>query len=134
MSQPLRIEVAGKMLHCKHCDGETFFRERAAFGRQFGRGAGGWSTVYICAECGYMHFFKISTDYGNHEQTETVLPSERIECLACGELFFPSESSSECQSCGWTWLSDVPAADDTIDESILRRSAAPYSIRARRAE
>ena len=102
MSQPLRIEVAGKMLHCKHCDGETFFRERVAFGRQFGRGAGGWSTVYICAECGYMHFFKISTDYGNHEQTETVLPSE---------------SSSECQSCGWTWLSDVPAADDTIDET-----------------
>lgn len=116
MSHPLRIEVAGKMLHCKHCDGKAFFRERVAFVRGVAR-ASGWSTVYICAVCGYMHFFKISTDYGSHEITETDIPSERIECLSCGELFFPSESSCECQSCGWTWLSDVPAADDAPDKT-----------------
>ncbi len=124
MSQPLRIEVAGMMLQCKHCETEAFFRERVTLGRPLMGGlihadgrAGRWSTAYTCASCGYMHFFVISEDYGGHELADTDLPNERIECLACGELVVPSESSCECQSCGWTWLSDETAADDSIDRT-----------------
>jgi predicted RNA-binding Zn-ribbon protein involved in translation (DUF1610 family) len=119
MSQPLRVEVAGKILQCKQCDAEVFFRESVTLDRLFMRGlihAQGWSgrhaNVYLCGQCGFMHFFVMSTDYGAHRLTETEQPTERIECLACGELITAEDSS--CPSCGWAWDSERNVGSDGL--------------------
>jgi predicted RNA-binding Zn-ribbon protein involved in translation (DUF1610 family) len=131
MSEPLRVEVAGVPLRCKHCGADVFFQESAAIDRLVGgvfHLEGWWghqATIYVCSTCGFLHwFFEIGASRHERESIEVMAerdeyfagggveelgPSadieamaERVECLACGATIPAGDSA--CPACGWSWV------------------------------
>ena len=109
MSEPLRVEIAGEPLRCKHCDANEFHEESTALDRVALGGLllleGAWGhrlTVYRCGRCGYAHLF-FAADCGGLRREEA---EEAIECLSCG-VSLPIGASS-CPSCGWSWVEEGP--------------------------
>jgi predicted RNA-binding Zn-ribbon protein involved in translation (DUF1610 family) len=115
MKEPFRVEVAGVPLRCKHCDGDAFVRESAAFDRLALGGLaqleGPWghdATIYVCSACGFLHWF-FAMGSVDHERTacsveeaaESEAKDEPLECLACGQRIPAGESA--CPACGWSW-------------------------------
>jgi predicted RNA-binding Zn-ribbon protein involved in translation (DUF1610 family) len=124
MKEPLRVEVAGESLRCRHCDGDVFFLESAAIDR-LGLGdraqVEGWwgerATIYVCVACGFVHWF-FAVEAAGHERTavgqideavEGWAPSEVAESAGVGELdegierWAASEARAEvldCLACG----------------------------------
>jgi hypothetical protein len=130
MSGPLRVEIAGEPLRCKHCGADVFFQESAGIDRlilgDLVHLEGWWghhATIYVCIACGFLHWF-FAIDTCRHERTdigetagdladdaigglepgrlEPELVPERVDCLACGQRI--PAGASACPACGWSWV------------------------------
>jgi predicted RNA-binding Zn-ribbon protein involved in translation (DUF1610 family) len=107
MSEPLRVEVAGEALTCKHCGADVFYQKSASSDRLALGGLfhleGWWghqTTIYVCSSCGFLHWF-FAVDSSPHARVEAAEAAERVECLSCGRSI-PAGAES-CPSCGWSW-------------------------------
>jgi predicted nucleic-acid-binding Zn-ribbon protein len=62
MSDATTIEINGKPLHCLICENENFFTRQAQLNTATATffkfdWANASGTCYVCAECGYIHWF-----------------------------------------------------------------------------
>jgi DNA-directed RNA polymerase subunit RPC12/RpoP len=112
MSEPLRVEIAGKPLLCTHCGADVFHRESTALDRLAAGGlfefSGPWgqqATIYVCSLCGYLHWF-FDVDYSHRERLEAEGAAEQVECMSCGSRI--PDGDTACPSCGWSWESAAP--------------------------
>jgi predicted RNA-binding Zn-ribbon protein involved in translation (DUF1610 family) len=109
MSEPLRVEVAGEPLRCKHCGADVFFENSVTLDHLALGGLvhleGPWghqATIYVCSACGFLHrFFAFNT--GRHQRADAAEMAERVECLSCGESI--PAGASACPACGRSWKS-----------------------------
>jgi len=113
MSEPQRYEIAGKVLQCPHCGRDEFVYKRVFCESRLPSFWGLRAAVYVCTHCG--HIVQFSEDHGDlnarfvltsnaaksEGQTDEVVSSEPIKCLACGETI--PEFSETCSVCGWSW-------------------------------
>jgi predicted RNA-binding Zn-ribbon protein involved in translation (DUF1610 family) len=109
MSEPLRVEIAGEPLRCKHCGADVFFEESVTLDRLALGGPlnleGWWGhqgTIYVCSACGFLHWF-FAIDTGRHEVADAEEMAEPVECLSCGQSI--PAGASACPACGWSWES-----------------------------
>ena len=109
MKDPVRIQIAGQLLQCSHCDSEVFFQHREAIQKADHLLFDRWSvtTVYVCSRCGCHQRFSRQNDPAETTPAEEV--DERIVCLSCGAEM-PSDVE-KCQECGWSWESQEESTD-----------------------
>jgi predicted RNA-binding Zn-ribbon protein involved in translation (DUF1610 family) len=119
MSEAVSVEVAGEPLRCQHCGAVVFFQESATLDRLAFGGLlhleGTWgheATIYVCAACGYLHFF-FTLDAVRHQQTDAGEAAERVECLSC-HAPIPAGASA-CPACGWSWESADAEVEETAE-------------------
>lgn len=112
MSDPKYVEIAGKALSCQHCGEQRFHPKSAtiehpAFGGLFNlEGIWGYqATIYVCSNCGYLHWFVGTSSAQEQVAAEQVEP-EPVDCLTCG--FVIPAGAEACPSCGWSWNADEP--------------------------
>ena len=123
MADRVRGTVNGRELRCHHCGGREFDHKTAALDRLALGGLlhleGTWghaAAIYVCAGCGFAHFFMPVPDV-RHQFRKTPAaesPSEKPAakprpkkplpeeaCLSCGRPI-PADADV-CAACGWSW-------------------------------
>ena len=100
--------IHGRPLRCHHCAGDQFTHRDAeltpALQQLFGPAWGQPSAdIYICARCGFVHWF-IPQEDGVPTDVDDV--SEESECLECGAIIPAGKVA--CPQCGWTYQTAGP--------------------------
>lgn len=109
MSDADRVEAAGLPLRCHHCSGERFHERAVTLDRTFLGGLmnfeglfGHHAAVYVCARCGFAHFFFPTGDEIPAATQSRDTNQEAIRCLSCSEEI--PAGNAACPCCGWTWM------------------------------
>ena len=112
MSNGNPVTVKDVPLKCKHCGSGGFTHCRS----QLNTAAmtffnldwlNASADVYVCENCGYLHWFlgaSIRRDTTMDEVDDTSVASE---CLSCGEAIPPGTDA--CLKCGWSYRSSENA-------------------------
>jgi DNA-directed RNA polymerase subunit RPC12/RpoP len=96
-----QVFVKDRRLRCLHCGGQQFHQKEA-----FLQSDGMWPhvpSIYVCARCGFAHFFMPVPEVERHFG-KAVPPAREDGCLSCGKPI-PSDAT-KCPACGWTWAAE----------------------------
>jgi hypothetical protein len=112
MASAAKVTVGGRELGCKHCAHALFFHRTAALDRVAWGGLlhleGIWgqhTDIYVCARCGFAHFFmpvpgaRAAEDARGAEPRPEPVPDDA--CLSCGKTI--PANATKCLACGWSW-------------------------------
>jgi len=112
MADAGRVAVGGRDLRCQYCSHAQFYHRTAKLDHVAWAGLlhfeGYWghhTDIYVCARCGFSHFFMPVPSQSPEPRGEAeVRPRERLPeeaCLSCGKQLPPA--ADKCPACGWTW-------------------------------
>lgn len=103
MSNPQEFVIKGVKLSCNHCGANGFTSRRAqlntaimtAFDLDYLNAS---ADVYVCSDCGHLHWFIENPLNGSFDASDT---SDASICLECGTRIPPNKES--CGACGWSY-------------------------------
>lgn len=108
MANAGRVSTGGRELRCQHCTHAEFYHQTATLDRVALGGLlhfeGMWgqhTDIYVCARCGFAHFFipVPATQESRPKPRPKPVPEEA--CLSCGKMIPPD--ATKCPACDWTW-------------------------------